>query len=189
MSEIVQAIRQMVKPLINNDLMLGEVKEFDSSNWTITVELHQGGRVKKVTVRSVLNSEKTGIFVEPKVGSYVLCGRTDGKLENLSVIVFSEIVNMELMPEEDFKIQAKKIQLLASDEDFGGLVKLQELEDNLNALKDYCEAMKSAVSTGLNGVGASPAASGSAGAGAFEGAMAGQQIIFKNMENENVTHG
>ncbi|MBN9293735.1 MAG: hypothetical protein J0G96_07140 [Flavobacteriia bacterium] len=180
MSEIVKAIRQVVKSMIKPDLLIGTVKSFESVNWTISVELNQGGTVEDVTIRSVLNDDETGVFIEPEVGSIVLCAMADGKLENLKVVLFSEIVNMELMPKEQLKLRG---------DDFGGLVKLKDLENNLDALKQYCEAMKNAVMTGLNAVGASTAASGPNGATAFNGAMSSQAITFKDMENKNVTHG
>lgn len=67
-----------------------------------------------------------------------------------------------------------------------GLVKIAELEDNLDQLKKYVEKLKSATSTGIKAVGVSTAASGPTGAGAFDAAMASAMINFKNMENEKV---
>ncbi len=67
-----------------------------------------------------------------------------------------------------------------------GLVKIDELEDNLDQLKKYVETMKKAISTGIKAVGVSTAASGPTGATAFDGAMASAMINFKNMENEKV---
>lgn len=67
-----------------------------------------------------------------------------------------------------------------------GLVKIAELEDNLNQLKQYVETMKSAVSSGINAVGVSTAANGPVGAGVFDTAMASALINFKNMENKKV---
>lgn len=184
MSELVRAIRQITKSMITNEMLLGKVTKFNSGNWTINVELNLGAKVEEVAVRSVLNSEVSGLFVEPKVGSYVLCSTTDGKLENLKVILFSEIENIELMP-------AKKMKLRGDD--FGGLVKLQELENNLNSLKQYVEAMNAALPNAFNAIlPVAPApfvASGAAGAGAYSGAMAGQTIVFEDMENKNVSHG
>ena len=71
---------------------------------------------------------------------------------------------------------------------FGGLVKIEELRRSLDSLKNYCETLSTAVSAGLNGVGTGPTASGSAGAGAFDGAMASAVIAIENMENEKVKH-
>ena len=180
MSELTEAIRRTVKPMIKPDLVLGEVKSFDSSNWTIEVELNQGSTVDEVTIKSVLNDIASGIFIEPEIGSSVLCGLTDGKIENLTILVFSEIKNIKFVPSE--KITLRK-------EDFGGLVKLAQLESNLDSLKQAIETIKSAVSTGLTAVGVSTAANGATGAAAYNSATAAVAINFQNMENENVNHG
>ncbi|NBR15974.1 MAG: hypothetical protein EBU01_15565 [Crocinitomicaceae bacterium] len=105
---------------------------------------------------------------------------TDGKLENLTALVYSEIKNIKLVPTE---------KLILRNEDFGGLVKIKELEDNLKTLKTYIEALKTATSSGINAIGVGPAANGGTGKLAFETAMAGKIINLKEMENKNVQHG
>lgn len=180
MSDIIDAIRKAVKSQIKPDLLLGKVKSFDSSNWTVDVDLNNGATVEEVTVRSVLNSEDTGLFIKPKVGSRVLCGMVDGKLENLTILVFSEIENIEIMPGQKMKLRG---------DDYGGLVKLQELKDNLDELKQYCSSLKSAISNGMTAIGAGSAASGPTGKTAFETEMSSASINFGDMENKNISHG
>ena len=68
----------------------------------------------------------------------------------------------------------------------GGLVKLKELEDNLQQLKDYVEAMNSAISPALKAIGTGTAASGTAGSKAYDAAMASRRILLKSMENEKI---
>ena len=69
-----------------------------------------------------------------------------------------------------------------------GIVKIQELKDNLDSLKSYIEAMNTAISTGFSSVGESSAASGTAGKSAYTSAMTGRSINFKDMEDTKVTH-
>ena len=180
MSELITAIRQAVKGMIKPDLLLGKVKSFDSANSTIEVALNQGSTVDEVTIKSVLNGIDSGILVEPEIGSSVLCGLTDGKIENLTVLVYSEIKNIKIVPSE---------KIVLRTDDFGGLVKLQELEQNLNTLKIAFETLKAAVATGLTAVGVTPAASGPTGAAAFNTAAAAATINYVPMENQNVQHG
>lgn len=184
MSDLVTAIRTIARSMINNEMLMGKVTKFDSSNWTVNVELNMGAKVEEVTIRSVLNDEKTGIFIEPKVGSYILCSTTDGRLENMKIIVFSEIENIELMPSKKMKLRG---------DDFKGLVKIQELEDNLNSLKQFVESMHAALPIAFNAIVPVPpalfVASGSAGAGSYTGSMSGKAIVLKDMENKNVLHG
>lgn len=180
MSELLDAIRGAVKSMIKPDLLIGKVTAFNEADWTIDVALNSGAVVDQVTIKSVLNGEDSGILVEPEVDSMVLCGLTDGKIENLTVLTYSEIKNIKFVPSE-------KIQLRSDS--YGGLVKIEQLENNLNTLKNALETLKSGVASGLNAVGVGSAANGPAGAAAFNTATSSIVINFDNMENENVQHG
>lgn len=68
----------------------------------------------------------------------------------------------------------------------GGMVLLKKCEANLESLKSYCEALKTAVASGLGAVGAGPAANGATGASAFNTAMASALINFEDMENTKI---
>ena len=70
----------------------------------------------------------------------------------------------------------------------GGLVNIESLQRNLDALKDFVEAMQKAIGTGFTSVGASTAANGALGKQAFEAQMAGQKINFEDMEDTKITH-
>lgn len=180
MSIITDAIRAAVKAMIKPDLLIGKVMSFDEATWTIEVELNIGAKLEDVTIKSVMNDEDSGIYVEPKVGSYVLCGLVDGKLENVTVMKYSEIENIRFAP-------SKKIELRNAD--FGGLVKLEQLEKNLKALKDAYTKLKTATAAGLTAVGAGSAANGATGASTFNSQTASVVINFEDMENKNITHG
>lgn len=173
-------------------LLTGKVESVDGETCTVTV-----GDLKltDVRLRSVVNGEESKLLITPKTDSYVTLIDLSGELRELEVIGYSEIEAIDIETGGDINIKCKGDTNLDCDGtvtfnggDHDGLVKLQELKDNLNSIKNYLSALKSAISTGLNGVGASTAASGAAGALAFEGAMAGQMINFKNMENDKVKH-
>lgn len=173
-------------------LLTGQVESVDGETCTVTV-----GDLKltDVRLRSVVNGEDSKLLITPKKDSYVTLIDLSGELRELEVIGYSEIETIDIETDGDINIKCKGDTNLDCDGtvtfnggDHDGLVKLQELKDNLNSIKNYLSALKSAINTGLNGVGASTAASGAAGAAAFEGAMAGQTINFKNMENDKVKH-
>lgn len=174
-----EAIRRMVASQIKPDVLLGIVTEFDASNWLATIKLNGGAEVDEVRVKAVINSEESGIFIEPKIGSYVLVGLIEGKVESLFIIAFSEI--------EKVRIKTTAIEL--NGDQYKGLVKLDELKANLDALKQYVLAMNTAIATALTSVGVGTAANGPAGTTAFNSAMSGQVINFQNMENTTVKHG
>lgn len=176
---MIEAIRRIVSSQIKPDILLGTVTEFDATKWLATVKLNNGAEVDEVRVKAVINDQESGILVEPKIGSYVLCGLIDSKIESLFIIGYSEI--------EKFRIKAPAIEL--NGDAFGGIIKLQELEANLKALKDYVTALKSATASGLSSVGVGAAANGPAGMTTFNTSMTGQVINFQNMENETVKHG
>lgn len=190
-SEIKSRIRQMnghKTPL----LLTGKVESVDGETCTVSV-----GDLKltDVRLRSVVNGEDSKLLITPKTDSYVTLIDLSGELRELEVIGYSEIEAIDIETGGNINIKCKGDTNLDCDGtvtfnggDHDGLVKLQELNDNLNSIKNYLSALKSAINTGLNGVGASTAASGAAGALAFEGAMAGQMINFKNMENDKVKH-
>lgn len=91
------------------------------------------------------------------------------------------------------EVKGNKVAIDADEVAFNGgknkgLPLVDEIKKNLDAIKNYVTAMNTAVVTGLNGVGIGPTASGSAGAGAYQGAMAGQAIVLGDMENKKVKH-
>lgn len=173
-------------------LLTCKVESVDSETCTVSV-----GDLKltDVRLRSVVNGEESKFLITPKTGSFVTVIDLSGELRELEVIGYSEIEAIDIETGGNINIKCKGDTNLDCDGtvtfnggDHDGLVKLQELNDNLNSIKNYLSALKSAINTGLNGVGTSTAASGAAGALAFEGAMAGQMINFKNMENDKVKH-
>lgn len=195
MTDVYTEIKRRIRGMYGQHtplLLTCKVESVDSETCTVSV-----GDLKltDVRLRSVVNGEESKLLITPKTGSFVTVIDLSGELRELEVIGYSEIEAIDIETGGDINIKCKGDTNLDCDGtvtlnggDNKGLVKLQELNDNLNSIKNYISALKSAINTGLNGVGASTAASGAAGATAFEGAMAGQTINFKNMENDKVKH-
>ena len=72
--------------------------------------------------------------------------------------------------------------------DNGAMVKIQELEDNLNSLQSYCESMNSAIEAGFNCVGAAMASNVALGAQTLKLQMASHQITLNSMNHYDVNH-
>ena len=123
---IQEAIQKMVSSLIKPDILLAKVIEFDTDKWLATVELNTTLKIDEVRVRAVVNTELNGMFIEPKVGSYVLVGLIEGKIENLFVITFSEIVK--------YHLKADLIEF--NGDSFGGMIKIDNLIEKLNQLEE-----------------------------------------------------
>lgn len=180
MSEIIDAIRAAVKSMVKPDLLIGKVTKFDSQNWTIDLDLHIGAKVEDVTIKAVLNGEDSGIFVEPKVGSYVLCGMTDGKLENLTALSYSEIENIKFVPSKT---------IILRNDDFGGLVKSAKVNSEVNEIKQEINKLKTIFNTWVLTV-----SELSAGAVALKASLGSwstnlQTTQKADYENNNVKHG
>ena len=114
------------------------------------------------------------------------------KVDKTEIAVKSNDVQIK-MDGVTFAVADKKVTIDADEIDLNGtnnsgVPKVKVIKGNLDAIKNYLTAMDAAIMAGLNGVGAGPTAAGSAGAGAYQGAMAGQEIVFQDMENAKVKH-
>ncbi|MFR9574301.1 MAG: hypothetical protein SNG79_01415 [Rikenellaceae bacterium] len=94
---------------------------------------------------------------------------------------------------ETLTIDGKDLNINADQTTFNGggngaMVKIAELESNLDSLKTYVEAINSALPTAFSAIGASTAAVGANGATSYQGAMASQVILFEDMANDKIKH-
>ncbi len=121
-------------------------------------------------------SDNLYLKLVPKVGSVVLISSINNSQEDYYVSMFSEIETLDLITNK----------LVFNEGKLGGMVKIKELESNLERLKTYCETLKSAIGSGLGAVGAGVAANGASGASAFNGAMESAVISFEDMENDKI---
>jgi hypothetical protein len=142
--------------------------------------------VTGVRLRAVINNNAGQLLVTPEVGSYVLVmDLSGGDYRDLAVIAYSEISEVSIkIGNTTVCIDANGITFNGGQ--LGGLVKLQELKDNLNSLKQYVEAIHNALPAAFNAIGAGTAANGATGAGSYQGAMAGKLVQIRDMENNKV---
>lgn len=91
--------------------------------------------------------------------------------------------NISLLCEDGASIELTDDTITMNGGELKGLVKLEQLEKNLESLKSYCEALKSATSAGF---GAIKGQITSNGASEFSGGMAGKSISFEDMENDKI---
>ncbi len=162
--EIKRKIRAMAagKALIYE----GEVKSVSGSTCAVDI-----GGVELSDVRLTALPGETDILVTPKVGSHVaLADLEGGTLRNLVVVQFGEV---------------DKITFNGGQND--GLVKIRELENNLNQIKNYLDTLDFAIQCGFMAIGAGTAANGSTGCSQYLGNM-NASISFSNMEDKSITH-
>lgn len=90
-----------------------------------------GLELEGVRLRAVDDGSENGMRVTPKAGSYVVVADVSGgRLEQLVVVGWSEVEKIEVNGGE-----------------LGGLVKVQELTDRLNALERDINKLKNALTT------------------------------------------
>lgn len=173
-------------------LLTGKVESVDKDKCTCTVSVGDL-KLTDVRLRSVVNGEDSKLLITPAKDSYVTIIDLSGELRETEVIGYSQIEAIDIETGGDIKINCKGDTNIDCDGtvtfnggDHDGLVKLQELKDNLDALKDYLNNLKNAVSTGLSGT--YPSGTSASAAATFDATMATQFINFKNMENDKVKH-
>lgn len=206
MSEVRDILMKLCKNWIPGSVV-GKVTAVDGTD-TCTVEPVDGGAtLYKVRLRSTIDGGDEGEVSIPSFDSYVIVSPLDHNENKLFVSRFSKVESWHVKTENSTSIELKddgetvvkgdgSTITLKSDgtvelngSNFAGLVKLQELETNLNQLKTYVETMSAAIGPAFSAVGASPAASGALGQASYAAATAALSISFQNMENDKVKHG
>lgn len=190
-------------------VLMGTVTKVNETERTCVVKI---GNVEYEDVRlyGVVKGDLKGFCFIPTPGSFVLTGRIDGSNE-LFVLMFTEIdkvlltigekVTAELNAEEltytndkvKLKITGSVVELEADQitlngGNFDGMVKVRELEKNLDSIKKFAEAIHAALPAAFSAVGAAMAATGANGATSYNGAMAGKAIQIGDIENTKVKH-
>lgn len=159
--------------------ILHTAKVLNTDGDTCCVDI-DGLVVSDVRLRAVVNGEESGILVTPKTDSYVtVADLSGGQLTQCAVVGYSEVEKIEINADD---------KIIFNGGENHGLVKIEELKNNLDTIKNYVEAMKAAVSAGLSAIGAGTAANGTTGKTTFESSMASQSINFEDMEDTNITH-
>lgn len=107
------------------------------------------------------------------------------KGDNISLHIDKEIMTII---NDNSRIDIKSDVMLFNGGDLRGLVKITELENNLNSLKTFVEAMHRSLPPAFTAVLAALSANGALGAQSYTASMAGKMIRFEDMENRKVKH-
>lgn len=184
-----EAIILIVKPLIKESTLQCTVKSVNQTDKTITC-YSERDKVDYFNVRlmSLSGDQKgDGITAFPKVGSTVIICMIEGVDTMYYVSCYGEIDSYEIKI-GTIKFYMDKDVIKFNDGALGGIISKQPLINNLNSIKTFVTTMKTAISSGINAVGAGTAANGATGAAAFDAAMAGSIINFEDMEDTKVKH-
>lgn len=205
----IKEIREALFPELEHTTMLAEIKSINADERTCVVTIEEID-YDDVRLYSVANKELKGFVMLPKIGSQVIVSRI-GNSNELFVSMFSEVdavkltigdkLAVELTTDKlnytsdkvTLEIKENKVHLTADEIVFNGgdndgLVKLKELQSNLDSLKSYVEAIHTAIPVAFTAVLAALAANGALGAASYNTAMLGKLISFADMENKKIQH-
>lgn len=183
-------------------LITVEVVSVEGDTCTVDVD---GLPVDGVFLRPTTAGESK-ILLTPKVGSFVLVGSLSGDLKQLVVLAADELQKVELISEnisllldvesgiisvkngdnERLAIDVASGATTFNGGELGGLVILQKLVDNLTSIKDFAEAINSALPSAFSAIGSGSTANGANGATSYSGSMSGKAITLGDMENKNI---
>jgi hypothetical protein len=148
------------------------VKSVEGNTCTISVgDLNVTG----VRLKATVTDAGTKVLITPKKDTMVLVISLSGDMKDLAVISVDEADTVQVSGNFIFN-EGKR----------GGLPMIAELKDNLQSIKEYCEAINAALPTAFTAIGIGSAANGTTAATNYQTAMSGKSIVINDMENENI---
>lgn len=181
-------LRDALRSLSPTGSVLTTAKVLSIEGDTCTIDI-DGLAVEGVRLRPTSSAATAKVLLTPSVGSFVLIGSMSGDLRDLAVLASDMYATIELTSGNiTVKLDSEQGKITINGGLLGGLVKIRELENNINSVKEYAEAMNAALPVAFTAIGSGEAASGPAGADNYASAMAGRAIVINDMEDANITH-
>jgi len=188
--KIVEALQGISAP-VEDTVMSGYVKDVDETKATMSVILNTGGQLIEGVMLHALSGSLKGIVVIPEADSDVVICSVDGSGEYMLLQadkvkkVLLDIGSMQAKVSDKIEINCDDIVFNGGDNK--GLVKIEKLKSNLDALKSYIKnKLEPKINSGFGSVGNGVATSTLAIA-AFAPILS-EQINFEDMENPKISH-
>ncbi|MCQ2351261.1 MAG: hypothetical protein MJ003_04730 [Paludibacteraceae bacterium] len=143
--DVYSKIKNSIKEMGGNLLPgLKIAKVVSCSGYTCTVQIDTI-QLKDVRLRAVINNNEDKVLLTPKTGSYVLVyDMSDGKMRDLVVMSCSEVEKIEIKT-ENTTVDIDKNGVSINGGNLGGLVKISELTNKLNAIENDINSLKNAM--------------------------------------------
>ena len=165
---------------------VGKVSNIDEDKRICDITIDDDLTLNNCRLNAIIDSYSNKLLIVPKDNSMVAFIAIGGKLTEPLVIAYSEIEKILLtIGESDILIEDGKIEMNGGN--LGGLIKLQQLESNLNKLKKYVEDLATMASTAMAPM---AALDGGASVTTFNtnwGAT-NAAFSFEDMEDTKITH-
>ncbi len=184
LQRLIEAIaRKGQAPLL---VTVGKVSNIDEDKRICDITIDDDLTLNNCRLNAIIDSYSNKLLIVPKDNSMVAFIAIGGKLTEPLVIACSEIEKILLtIGESDILIEDGKIEMNGGN--LGGLIKLQQLESNLNKLKKYVEDLATMASTAMAPM---AALDGGASVTTFNtnwGAT-NAAFSFEDMEDTKITH-
>lgn len=177
MTKIKDAIKAIVREELKHQVFSAKVISVDDQDQTCDVEIEGEHELYDVRLRSIIDQDNKGVIVYPSVGSYVLVGIIDNRIESSYICATSTVSKVQIMTDD--------IEL-AGDQ-FGGLVKAEVVNAEVNALKQEINTFKQLLTAWVP-----VPTDGGASLKTFVASWAGQLMTPNTQvdyENQQVKHG
>lgn len=165
---------------------VGKVSNIDESKRICDISIDEDITLSNCRLNAIIDSYENHLLIVPKDNSMVAFITVGGKLTEPLIIAYSEIEKVLLtIGESDILIEDGKIEMNGGN--LGGLIKLQQLESNLDKLKKYVEDLATMASSAMAPM---AALDGGASVTTFNtnwGAMKAA-FSFDDMEDTKITH-
>jgi len=191
-------IKRLLREISNNN------GKSDNRNLFITAEVVKvhdetcdvdvaGMTLTGIHLAAVSDGNKNNLIIKPRVGSVVLiCDKTGGDMAWMNVVAYSEIASITGVIDEDVTLKIKGNVKIECEETIelnggnnGGLVKIKELTDELNGLKDALNNFISNYNSHIHVTTATVGAGPSAGVISATVAQATSASSFNRSDYEN----
>lgn len=127
METIKDYIDRMIQQNIPTQIVVGKVISVDENKQVCDVDVVNSPDLLDVRIRAVIDDEKKGVLIVPKVDSYVLVGLINNRPESAFVASVTELDKYYLYANDEIQI---------GGDNFKGLVKIDDLVDKLNQLEN-----------------------------------------------------
>lgn len=163
----------------------GVVKSVDEDNALISVELtrNEPDAITEGVMLSTVKADNEGIILIPEVGARCILAAVDTD-RGIYTLIRASAYSKKKMKIADRMLEVKAGQWIFDGGDNGGIPIEQKIMDNLNAIKQYLDAMNIAIATGLASAAGMDATAGQV----YTGTMTAQLLMLNNMENEKIKH-
>lgn len=131
-------IRELIRQQVTVSVSLGVVREVYDT--VCTVELLDDTHLLQGVSMMTMDFEQTGLKLVPAVGSVVGVGVPSEGVTSAFLLAFSELDGVKLQVGES-RLEVSKDGFVFNGGELGGLVKVKELESQLNALKGVVDAL------------------------------------------------